>query len=147
VRKRFLVSLLSSLLFSLLFSFFSYTPESQRSPDTYYFGIWESFFITLIYVTPIYLIIGMPISFVIDIWLNHQKKWEARSYLLKVGIYSIVSVIPALIIFIVLNFGVSPFSLQSFLMTILLSAIASNLFFHVQIIVDRISLKMKKGNI
>jgi cation transporter-like permease len=136
VRKRLLVALLSSVLFSLVFSLFSYTPESQRSPDTYYFGIWETFFFTVIYVTPIYLIIGMPISFVIDKWF--KKKWETKSYLLKVAIYSIVSLIPALIVFNVFNFGISPFSLQSFLKTILLSAIASNLFFHIQLLVNRL---------
>jgi len=88
----------------------------------------------------------MPISFVIDIWFNHQKKLETKSYLLKVAIYSIVSLIPALIVFILFNFGVSLFSLHSFLLTLLLSAIASNLLFHIQVIVDRLSLKMKKDN-
>jgi hypothetical protein len=147
VRKRFLVALLASFLFSLGFSLFSYTPESQRSPDTYYFGIWETFFFTVIYVTPIYLFIGIPISFVIDIWFNHQKSWETKSYLLKVGMYSIASLIPALIVLILFNAKSTHFSLQSFLMTLLLSVIASNLFYHILIMLDRLFLKMKQDDV
>jgi hypothetical protein len=133
VGKRIVVALTSSFIFSLFFSLISNTPESQRSPDTYYFGL------AIIYVTPIYFLIGIPISLVIDNWLKQKR----NSYLLRLGLYSISSLIPSIIFIVLLNSGSGLPPLEGILINWLLSLIASNLFLHILIILEKLLLKIK----
>lgn len=138
---RLAAALTSSFAFSMFFALISYTPESQRRPDTYYFEVWETFFLGIIYVTPIYFLIGIPISLVVDHLLKHKTK----IYLIRVGLYSISSLLPSLILLILFSSGSGSHSLTGFLLNWLISLFAANLFLHILIVLEIFIQKTKNA--
>src|SRR5699024_12266853 len=59
--KRFLTVILSVVLFATVYSWVSYVPISQREPNVYYFGFFETFIFVIIYAGPIYFLAGLPL--------------------------------------------------------------------------------------
>ncbi|GAA0492376.1 hypothetical protein GCM10008986_18380 [Salinibacillus aidingensis] len=81
----------SVIFFAIAFSIYSYVPESQREPNVYYFGFFETFVFVMIYSGPVYLIAGLPVSLLIDQLL---KKIKGRlPYLPRMTMYSIAGII------------------------------------------------------
>lgn len=132
---------LHHLLFRCFLHFFSYTPESKRSPDTYYFEVWETFIFGIIYVTPIYFLLGIPISIIIDNLLKRRTK----SYLLRVVLYSFSSLIPFLILIFLFSSDFGAHTLSGILLNWLLSLFAGNLFLHILIVLEKFIQKRKKS--
>ncbi|WML46759.1 DUF1871 family protein [Neobacillus sp. PS3-34] len=143
--KRIFVAFISTLVFSLGLSIYSYTPESESIQGTYSFGVGATFFLNCIYITPVYLLIGVPISFMIDKWFNHcSQSIGIKTYLLKVGMYSIASLIPTIIFYFLFNGWSSYSPFEDFVAMFILSVIASNLFYLFLILVHKITLKISK---
>ncbi|QCR31131.1 hypothetical protein [Lysinibacillus sp. SGAir0095] len=83
--KVILASAFLSFTISLIVSLISYTPKSKKEPDVYYSSTSESFFFSLIYISPILLTLGI-IAFIIYVLLGKIKRF---SNIFK-GILSIV---------------------------------------------------------
>ncbi|MEH6937532.1 hypothetical protein V7056_06690 [Bacillus sp. JJ664] len=135
--KRIIVASVAAIIFSLIFSFLDYVPVSQRINGTYYFGFFETFIIILIYSSPIYFVAGIPLSIGIEYW--HQKysfNSKYTSYIVKVGMYSIVGMIVGALFYILISQGVSKILYSQVFEYILLGLIASNVFYHLLLLMN-----------
>ncbi|RKL64719.1 hypothetical protein CR203_24810 [Salipaludibacillus neizhouensis] len=54
--NKFLSAVLAIILFSALYSWFGYVPISQREPNVYYFGFFETFVFVVIYAGPVFFL-------------------------------------------------------------------------------------------
>lgn len=132
--KRFLVMVLTIILFAVGFSWISYTPSSQREPNTYYFGFFETCFFVIIYAGPLYLFAGTPLSILIDKLIrkfDRKSKW--KTYLFGLGMYSLAGGIVG-ILFIVISGIIDWNQLMSYS---IIGLIASNLYFHLSLLLSK----------
>jgi len=89
-----------SVILSCIASFYSYVPVSKREPNVYYSSIGESFFISIIYIFPIFLSLGI-IAFLIYVSLRKLKRF---SHILKVVLSIVISAsITSLTLFLLIN--------------------------------------------
>lgn len=133
MKKRFIAMILAVVLFALGFSCFFYTPSSQRAPNVYYFGFFETFICVIAYAGFLYLIAGIPFSIIID-WLirklNRGSKW--RKYFWGLGMYSLAGAIVGALFII---FGGNIYW-KGMLLFALPGVIASNLYFHLLLLIS-----------
>ena len=85
--KRVWVALVSICIFSFLFALINYVPKSEQLENVYYFKFSELFMFSIIYASPVYLLGGIPVSYLAD-WLLKKKEYK-RPYLIGIFIYSI----------------------------------------------------------
>lgn len=126
ITSRIVIIALAIILFALGISCISYVSALQQSDNIYYFSFFETFIFTVIYVGPIYLVIGTPISILIDKLIkkiNRKSKW--RRYFIGLGMYSLAGIAISLI-FKGEYIEALPISILGF--------IASNLFFHLSLL-------------
>ena len=137
--KRIITALISAIIFSFIVSLFSYTPLSQREPNVLYFEISDTFVFTLMYVIPVYILIGIPISYGIDkLSKNQTQQSVLKAYLSRVVMYAIAGLVPGFMFYILFNDGFSYFSLHLLITMMLYGILASNLFFHTLLILNKI---------
>lgn len=138
--KRFLIILLSSILFATLYSWISYVPSSQREPNVYYFGFFETFAFVIIYAGPVYFLVGLPISIMIDKLVgnfNRNSKWVI--YFIQLGLYSLAGILVGFIYLLVSFRGIYLAEVISFS---ILGFVASNLYFHFLLLVSKMQKKL-----
>lgn len=129
--KRFLVMALAIILFAVGFSWISYTPSSQREPNTYYSGFFETFFLVIIYAGPLYLFAGTPLSILIDKLIrkfDRKSKWE--KYLFGLGMYSLAGGVVG-ILFVMIG---GTIGWNQLMFCSIVGLIASNLYFHLSLL-------------
>lgn len=66
LKKRVIVALLSAIIFSIILSYISYTPISEREPNTWYESFGSLVTVYLLFSVPAYLLGGVPVSLFID---------------------------------------------------------------------------------
>ncbi|KAB2336829.1 hypothetical protein F7731_10830 [Cytobacillus depressus] len=143
-RERIIKSLLERLstmalavvLFAVAFSWVSYVPSSQREPNTYYFGFFETFVFVIIYAGSLYLIAGMPLSVLINKLIrksNGKSKWER--YYIGLGMYSLAGAIVGAL-FIVFSGDIH---WNGFTLALMWGFAASNLYFHLSLLISKIN--------
>lgn len=71
LKKRILIALLSAILFSLILSYISYTPLTEREPNSGYGSFGSFIWFYLLFSIPVYLFGAIPLSFFID---KHVEK-------------------------------------------------------------------------
>ena len=71
--RRFVVAIMAGLVFTLIMSWFNYTPVDQRIEHIYYYSYSSLVVGGLIYVMPIFLIIGIPVSVLLDLILFRSR--------------------------------------------------------------------------
>ncbi|KAB2328080.1 hypothetical protein F7731_26055 [Cytobacillus depressus] len=137
--KRLVTVVLSVALFASIFSWIFYVPVSLREPNVYYSGFLETFIFVIIYAGPIYLLAGLPLSIFIDKLIeksNRKSKW-AKCFL-GLGLYSLFGIFVG-VIFLFLFIG-NIYSQENFTVSIY-GIIASNVYYHLLILVSKISKK------
>jgi hypothetical protein len=139
--KRLLTTALSVVLFATIFSLISYVPISQREPNVYYFGFFETFVFVMIYAGPIYFLVGLPLSIFIDKIIkksNRESKWA--KYFVGLGLYSLFGTLIGTIFLIFLSQNSNILSLEVLSFSIY-GFIASNFYYHLSLIVPKINKK------
>src|SRR5699024_8049553 len=107
--KRFLTVILSVVLFATVYSWVSYVPISQREPNVYYFGFFETFIFVIIYAGPIYFLAGLPLSVFIDKLIGRfNEKPKLVRYFIGLGLYSLVGPLVGLIFLIIASQNLYP---------------------------------------
>ncbi|WP_010094287.1 hypothetical protein [Ornithinibacillus scapharcae] len=134
--KRFLTAIVSSIVFSGLMGLLNYMTTSTSSFDSF----WLPMLFFLMYSTPVYLIGGIPISYLID-KLIEKKNFSSpvtRHYT-RYGFYLLAGIIVAVIYIIILaisNGGFESIS-QLWLMYLVGGVIASLVFYYVSLIFQK----------
>lgn len=134
--RRVVTALLSTILFAIIYSWMFYVPSSQREPNVYYFGFFETSIFVIIYTAPVYFLVGILVSILIDKLVGNvdrNSKWKL--YFIQLGLYSLAGILVGFIYLIIFSDSiylveVSYFSLFGFA--------ASNLYFHLLLLVRKI---------
>ncbi|SES61824.1 hypothetical protein SAMN05216389_10142 [Oceanobacillus limi] len=139
--KRFVTALLATVVFAAIFSGFSYVPTSQREPNVYYFGFFETMVFVIIYASPVYFLVGLPSSILIDkivIKVYGKSKWNR--YFWRLGFYSLAGILISVILLVFIQ---NNDLLEAIPFTIC-CMIASNIYFHLYLLVSKV---MKKNTL
>ncbi|MCG7335067.1 hypothetical protein MHZ95_07235 [Sporosarcina sp. ACRSM] len=138
MRKRLLTAVLSVILFAIIFSWFFFVPSSQREPNVYYFGFSETFVFVILYAGPVYLLAGLPISILIDkLAAKFQRNSKWKRYFFGFGLYSLAGTLVGALLLILLNQNANLFDVIPFSICCL---VASNLYYHLLLLVSKIDL-------
>ena len=129
--KRFLTAILSSFIVSLFFSFFQYVFPAMQHKDTLS-SFYDDLVYGFIYLSIIYVIIGIPISTFID-------KSKSSTYLSKFILFSLSGVFVGVLVSVLLNFDGFPFLIIP--LFAFLGFISSNVFLHIFIIFNKMEIK------
>ncbi|MCE4051393.1 MULTISPECIES: hypothetical protein [Bacillaceae] len=128
--KRFLTATLSVVLFAILYSCVFYVPD---------FGFFWSILFASIFAGPIYYLIGIPISLLIDIGMeNIVIESKKAKYFLVLGMYSIAGIFAGVIFFIIWT---QSFLIKDAIIFSIIGIIASNIYFHLSLLLSKVRLK------
>lgn len=139
---RLLTVALSMLLFATIFSWLSYVPTSQREPNVYYFGFIETFIFVIIYSGPVFVLVGLPFSIIMDKLIeksNRHSSWA--KYLFGLGLYAFVGAIVGISYHIII-FSPNNYNLEVITFAIY-GIIASSIYFHLSLLISKIIKKIK----
>ncbi|AIF45270.1 hypothetical protein [Virgibacillus sp. SK37] len=142
VKKRLLTTILAIIVFATLFSAISYVPSSQREPNVYYFGFLETFLFVVIYSGPVYFLVGLPASIIIDRLVRRLvKRYVWKKYFIQLGLYSLAGVLAG---FVLSLFSGGTLSKEEVLPLAILGLAAAIIYFHVSLLVSKIRVKEKQ---
>jgi hypothetical protein len=137
--KKLLTATLSTTLFAIIFSLLAYVPSSQRKPDVYYFGFFETFAFVIIYAGPVYFLVGIPISIIIDKLVGRTNgNSKLLRYFVQLVLYSLVGILVGVIYSIIFYSNTSTTELISFS---IFGFIASNSYFHLFLLITKLIKK------
>jgi urea transporter len=131
MRRKFLTVVLSVILFATIFSCFFFVPSSQREPNVYYFGFFETFVFVILYAGPVYLLVGLPLSIFIDKLVakfHRTSKW--KRYFFGLGLYSLAGTLVGALLPIILNQNANLFDVIPFLICCLVASNISTITCH-----------------
>ncbi|TKI56350.1 hypothetical protein E8L90_13250 [Brevibacillus antibioticus] len=132
--RKILIALVSSVIFCLSLAFLNYTPENDREPNVHYFSFASLVMIYLLYATPVYLLLGVPISLVIDIVKRKIRISNSIfKYVFEVVVYLISGILAIFLTLIVLSGGKILLDITDARRLFQLGAIASLLYYHIYI--------------
>jgi len=137
--KRVSIVALSIVLFATIYSWFSYVPNSQRASNVYYFGFLETFLFVIIYVGPIYFLVGLPLSIFLDKSIgksNRKSKWA--NYFVGLGLYSLVGILVGIISFYIIGHNIYQMEVISYA---IYGFTASNIYFHLALLTSKVNKK------
>lgn len=137
MKKRLLTAALSAILFTIIFSWFLLVPISRREPNVYYTSFLNSFIHMIIVVIPVFFLLGLPLSILIDKVaekFNKNSKWA--HYFVRLGLYSLTGLLFGVIIMSIFNKStflddVIPLPIGCF--------IASNIYYHLLLLVSKVN--------
>lgn len=122
--KRFITAIIAAILFAIIYSAISYVPESQRESSTYYLGFAEAMVFVMLYTGPIFLLIGIPLSIMIDQLIKNKKS----EYVKKLVFYSVAGLLIGALFPLILLPGLNSVSLIVLYAGI--GLMAANIYFH-----------------
>ncbi|WP_042147031.1 hypothetical protein [Paucisalibacillus sp. EB02] len=131
--KKIITAIISTLLFGTLMGFINYMTYTTSS-------FWTTMFFFAIYAAPVYLIGGIPISYLID---KLMKKMNFSSQLARhytrYGLYILVGIFVAVIYKIILSIAEEEVHLfsQDLITYIVGGIIASLIFYYVSLLFDK----------
>lgn len=126
--KKLITAFIASAIFALIMAAWSYVPVDEQVENVYYEPFYGLFIIFAIYSLPVYLLGGIPASYLID------KIASKKSYWLHFILYAIAGALVGTIYLLVMN-------LQNgmiFSMLVCVSAAAALIYFHVSFIITKL---------
>ncbi|OAJ72665.1 hypothetical protein AYJ08_17530 [Brevibacillus sp. SKDU10] len=97
---RIFAGVVTAMLFCLVLAVSEYTPTIAREPNTYYFPFITLVIIYLVYSIPIFLLIGIPCTILIDLITNRMGiSNKSRLYFVHLGLYFLAGITIALVFF------------------------------------------------
>ncbi|ANU23366.1 hypothetical protein [Planococcus donghaensis] len=138
--KRFLAVIISTIIVSLGISLLNYVPLGQRESDVYYFGIGEYFLFASYIFFIFYVVIGLPISWLLD---KYRKRLRTKPVVIQYCIGVLVYSLMGLLLGTVYHFalGSIQFNLNIFIETLGYWFTAAFCYFHVLWIFERRTIK------
>ncbi|MFA1511877.1 hypothetical protein ACDN41_21860 [Priestia aryabhattai] len=137
--KLVVTSLLSTAIFSAVYGIISLTPESEKEPNIYYFSFTDTFVFTFMYTLPVYIVIGIICSYLIDM-LAHNRHTR-KMYLSKLLMYSLAGIVPGLAFYFLFE-GIQ-LDYQLLFYFFALGILASNTFYHVLLLINKVFNRKK----
>ncbi|WP_026909306.1 hypothetical protein [Paucisalibacillus globulus] len=133
--KKLLTAIISTLLFGALMGFMNY----MTMPEGMSQGFWKTMFFFAIYAAPVYLIAGIPISYLIDKLMKKvNSSSELARHYAKYGLYILVGILAAVIykviLFIVEDIPFFSYDLATYIVG---GVIASLIFYYVSLVFDK----------
>ncbi|MFS0917036.1 hypothetical protein [Brevibacillus sp. 179-C 1.1 NHS] len=129
--RKIIIALVSSVIICLSFALVNYTPETERESNVQYFSFSSLVMIYLVYATPVYLLLGVPFSILIErIKRKIKISHSLFMYFFEVSVYLIAGLLATFIFLLVLSEGrifSNPRDAGGFF---LLGGIASFLYYH-----------------
>ncbi|SFQ40054.1 hypothetical protein [Salibacterium halotolerans] len=136
--KKLSVAAGSSLIFAAIFaaigSWLSYVPNSQREPDIYYPTFFDEFRFALIFAGPVFFLIGIPLSIIID----RKGRSKPLRYFVLLGLYSVVGLLIGTFYYVMFFTALYP---SAGILFAILGFFASNLYFHLLLGITKIKMK------
>ncbi|SKB02459.1 hypothetical protein SAMN04244570_2960 [Sporosarcina newyorkensis] len=141
--KRLLAAIVAAIIFAVIYSSISYVPQSQREYNTYYFGFFETAFFVILYAGPVFLMVGIPCSILIDklseLGNLHSKK---NKYIKRLIFYSIAGLLVGTVFRLILMPGDN--SLSILFWYSLIGFAASTIYYHVLLLITSNNLFKSK---
>lgn len=132
--KRLLIGVIATVLFCVSLAIFTYTPVSNRQPNSSYTSLTGLFIIYATFSGPVFIISSVIWSFVIDkISLNHQHYPRGKRYWRKFTLYILAGLISTSIFLFVISSGSIVYNSETF-GYLSVGIIASLVYYHLQII-------------
>ncbi|HET7658527.1 MAG TPA: hypothetical protein VFK37_09560 [Bacillales bacterium] len=132
--KRVCIAILCIFLSSLILAIISYTPLSERNPDTYYEPFGAGIWVFIMFLTPAYFLGGIPASFLIDKRMKN-KMVQGLSYL-AAGF--LAGCLVFLVYFLLLGNPINSLFIGFITNYGLLGACGACLFFFIKLLIDLI---------
>ncbi|EMR07224.1 hypothetical protein C772_00869 [Bhargavaea cecembensis DSE10] len=130
---RLLSATVSAIIFTALLCLLQYTPKDEVEPGVYHFGLGELFTIYLIYIAPIYLTLGIGVSWTADQYIRGKFR-KLRAYVLSgAGITGLIAILAMQ----------DDFILPALLLSVLLGAAAALVYWLTELWVGRICKKSR----
>lgn len=134
--ERILTAAISTLLFSIIYSWVTYIPISHQEDNVYYFGFFEIFIFCIIYVGPLSFIAGIPVSILIDNFIEKVKvKSKAIVYLIGLFLYAVAGALIGIILVVLFN-GDLNFSLIDIVPLLSYGIMVAILYFHLSLLIS-----------
>ncbi|GAB1804895.1 hypothetical protein ABW04_21465 [Priestia megaterium] len=137
--KLVVTAFLSTTFFSTAYGIINLTPKSEQEPNIYYFGFTDTFVFTFIYTFPVYIVVGIIFSYLIDMVANKMR--TRKMYVSKLAMYSLAGLIPALAFYFLFT-GIK-LDYRLLFSFFALGIFASNTFYHVLLLINRLLNKQK----
>lgn len=137
-REKFLSALLSAFIFAAVLAAINYTPVSQQLDGMAYFSLPQLFLLYGLYALPVFIIVGVPISVLLD---KLARRVKLHPYAADLIIYTLGGIVVNIWFFISLfnSYGVV---WDQTIMFLLMGIGASLIFLHVSYVM-RIAFKTK----
>ncbi|GAA0444778.1 MAG: hypothetical protein ACQEWU_16195 [Bacillota bacterium] len=137
--KRFLTVILSAILFTAIGSLSSYISSSQQELNVYYFDFLETFTFAIIFVGPVYILVGLPLSLFIDkLSRQFNTKSKLARYAVQLVLYSLAGILVGVIYFIIFN------PINDVLTFSVIGFTASNVYLHLSLLLSVLANKKYK---
>jgi len=141
--KKIFVAITAGFIFSIILSVIDCTPLSERNEDVLYYSFPALVAGGILYIIPLFLFLGIPISMILDFYLNKLKaNNKARNYLLSVLFYTLGGVFVTLLLLLFIQGGRAS-SVSAFFAVLWSIIFASLLFLHISIAFEVIIRKFK----
>ncbi|MCP1447864.1 hypothetical protein [Priestia megaterium] len=137
--KLVVISILSTAIFSTVYGIISLTPESEKEPNIYYFSFTDTFVFTFMYTLPVYIVVGIICSYLIDMVARNMQ--TRKMYFSKLLMYSLAGLVPGLAFYFLFE-GIQ-LDYQLLFYFFALGILASNTFYHVLLLMNKIFNKKK----
>lgn len=137
--KLVVISILSTAIFSTVYGIISLTPESEKEPNIYYFSFTDTFVFTFMYTLPVYIVVGIICSYLIDMVARNMQ--TRKMYFSKLLMYSLAGLIPALAFYFLFEGIQVDYQLLFYFFA--LGILAANIFYHVLLLMNK-SFNRKK---
>ncbi|MCU7737656.1 hypothetical protein [Priestia megaterium] len=137
--KLVVISILSTAIFSTVYGIISLTPESEKEPNIYYFSFTDTFVFTFMYTLPVYIVVGIICSYLIDMVARNMQ--TRKMYFSKLLMYSLAGLVPALAFYFL--FEGTQLDYQLLLYFFALCILAANTFYHVLLLMNKIFNRKK----
>ncbi|SUV10406.1 Uncharacterised protein [Priestia megaterium] len=137
--KLVVTSLLSTAIFSAVYGIISLTPESEKEPNIYYFSFTDTFVFTFMYTLPVYIVVGLICSYLIDM-LAHNRQTR-KMYFSKLLIYSLAGIVPGLAFYFLFE-GIQ-LDYQLLFYFFALGIFAANTFYHTLLLINKVFNRKK----
>jgi hypothetical protein len=140
--NKIIILIITAFIFSAVVSLFNYIPIDQREDNSYYDSFYSLFFIGVLYMTPIFVLFGLPISIIIDKILNQMKNNNRLyKYFFNLLFFLVAGLITGIIISLIFS---SITNLEFLFMAIKLSSLASLLYLHTSLFIEPIIKQLKR---
>ncbi|WP_301107660.1 hypothetical protein [Sporosarcina sp.] len=134
--RKFLAALCAAVVFAAIYSSISYVPVSRQESNVYYFGFFETFAFVLLYSGPVYFLLGIPLSIMIEKLAESSSTiLNKRLYLKKLAYYAVAGlIVGAAFILILMPVSHSATFILSYA---LIGLLASIIYYHSLLLFDR----------